>query len=92
MAKARGTWPLRTVEFSVLHVVVGTHMLVELTWPCPAGFLALLFRVGVATIVLLAYLDLRPTSLFASLAYTYLLLLGSPESQRCLQLNTWLFR
>ena len=88
MAKAQGTWPLRTVEYSVLCVAGGTYTLVEMTWPYPIGFLALLFHAGVAATVLLAYLDLHPTSFFASLEYTYLLLLGSPESQRCLQLNT----
>ena len=92
MAKAHGTWSLRTVESSVLRVAAGTHTLVEMTWPCPAGFFTPLFCANVAATVLLAYSNLRQTSLFASLAYTYLLLLGSPESQRCLQLNTWLFR
>ena len=67
-------------------------MLVEMTWPCLAGFLSLMFHVGVTATILLAYSDLCLTSLFALLAYTYLLLLGSPESQRCLQLNTWLLR
>ena len=63
---------------------MGTHMLVEMTWPFPVGFLALMFCVDVMVIVLLAYSDLCPTSLFASLAYTYLLLLGSHELERCL--------
>ena len=76
----------------MLHVIVGTHTLVEMTWPYPTGFLVLMFRAGVAGTVLPAYSDLRLTSLFVLLVYTYILLLGSPESQRCLQLNTWLLR
>ena len=92
MAKAQGTWPLRAVESSVLHVAVGTRMLVEMTWPCPMGFLTLLCRVGVTVTVLLAYSDLCPTSLFASLAYTYLMSLDSPKSQICLQMNIRLLR
>ena len=92
MAKAQGTWPLRTAKFLTLHVTAGTHTLVEMTWPYPTGCLALLFHVDVMVTVLLAYSDLRLTSSLASLAYTYLLLLGSPESQICLKMNTWLLK
>jgi len=67
-------------------------MLVEMTWPFPMGFLALPFYADVVATILLAYSYLRPTSLFASLAYTYLLLLGSLESERCLQLTSWMFK
>ena len=80
VAKAQGTLPLRIVESSVLHVVVGTRTLVGKTWPCPTGFLALLLRVGVAVIVSLACLGLCPISLFVLLVYTYPLSLGRPKS------------
>ena len=90
MAKAQGTWPLGIAGSSVLHVASGIHTLVEMTWPYPAGCLSLLFYTNVAATVLLVYSDLRPTSSFASLVYTYLLSLGSHESQICLKMNTWL--
>ena len=81
VAKAQGTWPLRTAESSVLHGTTGTCKLVKMTWLNFVGFHSLLRCVDVAVTIVLACLDLRPTSLFALLVYTYPLLLGNSESQ-----------
>ena len=80
MAKAQGTWPLRIAESLVLRVVAGTCMLVEMAWLCLADNLAVMFYADGAMIGLLVCMDQRSISLLASLAYTYPLSLGKPES------------